>query len=61
MHYERHYPPNLLAACPDLHPLEDGTAGAVLASIVELAEMYYDCQAKHAALAEAVQSDGGSK
>lgn len=52
---ERSYPPNLLAPCPDLPSLEDGTAEAVLSSIVEVSELYYDCQAKHHALVEAVR------
>jgi hypothetical protein len=34
--------------------MSDGRAETVLTSLIELAELYYDCQAKHGALANAV-------
>lgn len=48
-------PADLVQACPDLTPIEDGTAAAVLRKLVEASQAYYDCQARHAGLVEAVQ------
>lgn len=47
-------PPNLIQACPDLSPLNDGTGAAVLRKIVEVSKLYYECQRRHGALVKAV-------
>lgn len=48
-------PANLTSPCEDLSPLQDGTGASVLRKLIEVAELYYACQRKHAALADAVR------
>lgn len=48
-------PANLTQPCPDLTPLETATGAAVLRKIVETAELYYECQARHRALVDALR------
>ena len=48
-------PADLTRRCPDLTPLEDGTKAAVLRKLAEVGALYYDCQATHDGLVEAVQ------
>lgn len=47
-------PSELLVRCPDLTPIEEGSAGAVAWKIVEVAGEYYACQARLDALIDAV-------
>ena len=48
-------PPELTQACQPLNPLTDGRAATVLRKLVEIGQAYYDCAARHDALARAVQ------
>jgi hypothetical protein len=50
-------PPNLTAPCPDLTPLTDASAAAVLRKLTEVAESYYACQRRHGALTKAVTAE----
>lgn len=43
-------PAEAMVRCPDLAPLQSATGKAILDKLVEVSEMYYDCQAKHDAL-----------
>ncbi len=45
-------PPALTAECPDLPMAPDGKLSTILTNSLERAQMYYDCQARHKALAE---------
>lgn len=47
-------PPELLQRCPNLTPLNDGSAGAAVWKIVDIASQYYDCQARQGALIDAL-------
>jgi len=49
-------PNELLVRCPDLTPLDEGTAGEVVWKIVEVAGQYYNCQARLDALIDAVST-----
>jgi len=49
-------PPELLKPCPNLTPLDDTTAGAVVWKVVEVAGLYYECQARLDALIDAVSA-----
>ena len=48
-------PANLLTPCPDLEPLNDGSAETILRTLVENSQLYYECQSRQASLAAAVQ------
>lgn len=48
-------PANLLTPCPDLDPLNDGSAETILRTLVEVSQLYYECQSRQASLAAAVQ------
>lgn len=48
-------PANLTSHCPNLEPLSDGTGASVLRKLIEVSELYYECQRKHKALVEAVE------
>ena len=48
-------PANLLTPCPDLEPLNDGSAETILRTLVEVSQLYYECQSRQASLAAAVQ------
>ena len=45
-------PPALTAQCPDLPPAANGKLATILQNSIERAQLYYDCQARHKALAE---------
>ena len=47
-------PNELLVRCPNLTPMDKGTAGEVVWKIVEVAGSYYNCQARMDALIDAV-------
>lgn len=47
-------PANLRQLCPPLLPPEDGSRATILRTLIEWANLYADCQAKHAATVEAV-------
>lgn len=48
-------PAALLARCPPLAPLADGTGAALLSKIVEVSGQYYACAARLDALIDAVR------
>ena len=48
-------PPSLLTPCPNLPELADGSGEAILRTLVDVAQLYYECQDRHEALATAVQ------
>jgi hypothetical protein len=48
-------PANLTQPCPPLAALDSGTGAAVLGKLVEVAGMYRDCAAAHAALIDATK------
>lgn len=48
-------PANLLTPCPDLPPLDNGSAETILRTIIETSQLYYECQSRQASLAAAVQ------
>lgn len=47
--------PSLLAACPDLPQAADGRLATLQRNHQQVAGLYYDCQARQAALARSVQ------
>jgi hypothetical protein len=47
-------PADLVQPCPDLAPLTDSSAGALLQKLTDVSESYYDCQRKHSALVKAI-------
>jgi len=49
-------PANLLTPCPDLPALDDGSAETTLRTLVEVSQLYYECQARHDALSAAVRT-----
>lgn len=55
---ERLPPPALTAQCPDLPDAPDGKLSTILQNSLERAQLYYDCQARHKALAEWAQPIG---
>jgi hypothetical protein len=50
----RSLPVNLTRLCPDLTPLEEGSGAAITRKLVEVSELYYDCQRRHRALVESL-------
>lgn len=44
-----------MAACPNLVPLDKAEGAQVLRKLIEVSEMYYECQRRHEALAHAVE------
>lgn len=44
-------PPNLTQPCPPLPALRDGSFPAVAAHLARVSGLYYECRAKHSALA----------
>lgn len=49
-------PAALIAACPDLPDAADGRLSTIFENSIERARMYYDCQARHKALADWAQA-----
>lgn len=48
-------PADLLALCPDLTPLETGSAKEVEQKLNDIAKHYYECADRHEGLVEAVK------
>lgn len=49
-------PPSLTERCPDLTTLQGPEMQRVAVKLVEVSALYYQCQARHGALSEAVRN-----
>ena len=47
-------PPNLLQTCPDLEAPQEGTGKVLLRTMIQWAQQYQDCQARHDQLVKAL-------
>ncbi|RZG48116.1 hypothetical protein EXU28_04605 [Acinetobacter wuhouensis] len=54
-HLSSTIPANLLAPCPDLQKLEDGTGRTLLIWSVDTVAKYNECKSKHEAIVKAFE------